>query len=72
MSHYKLFQTMKRKDHASSYKTQPSSIGLSSVDEAILFGGYMELADLRVRMADHSHRVHRKLASICLCGLDRF
>ena len=36
----------------------------SSVDEAILFGGYMVLAGLKVRMADHSNRVHRlKLVS---------
>ena len=27
----------------------------SSVDEAILFGGYMELAGLKVRMAGHSN-----------------
>ena len=36
----------------------------SSVDEAILFGGYIVLAGLKVRMADHSNRVHRlKLVS---------
>ena len=28
-----------------------------------LFGRYMELAGLKVRMADHSNRVHRKLVS---------
>ena len=63
MSHCKLFQIIKRKGHASSYKKPAQFCQYSSVDEAILFGGYMELAGLKVTMADHSNRVHRKLAS---------
>ena len=55
MSHCKLFQTIKRKGHASSYKKLAQFCQYSSVNEAILFGGYMELAGLKVRMADHSN-----------------
>ena len=36
----KLFQTIKRKGHASSYKNPAQFCQSSSVGEAILFGGY--------------------------------
>ena len=46
-SHYKLFQTINRRGHASSYKKPAQFCQSSSIDEAILFGGYMELAGLK-------------------------
>ena len=63
MSHCKLFQTIKREGRASSCKKPAQFCQYSSVDEAILFSGYVELSGLGVRMAGYSNQVHGKLAT---------
>ena len=63
MSHFKLFREKVSKVTLATYKNPAQFCRPFSVDEAILFGGYMELADLKVTMAGHSNRACRKLAS---------
>ena len=71
MSHCKLFQTIKREDRASSYKKPAQFCQYSSVDEAILFSGYVELIWFR---SEDGWLFEPSAQETCFClwALDKF